>query len=87
MHIYISRSGTQEGPFTIVEVNALLKDVSLTVSDYAWYEGLNDWVMVQDMADVLMPEPEMLSNQQTDPENMSILIDDISITNQSKKTS
>lgn len=56
MDIYISRSGSQEGPFKIGAVNSMIADKSLKTYDYAWYEGLTDWIMVKDVPAVKLPQ-------------------------------
>ena len=56
MDIYISRDGSQEGPFEIMAINSMIADKSLKTYDYAWYEGLAGWIMVKDVPGLLLPQ-------------------------------
>jgi hypothetical protein len=49
MQIYISKSGSQEGPFSLETVNDFLKNDVFSIDDFAWYEGLNDWIPVKEI--------------------------------------
>jgi hypothetical protein len=44
MQIYISRDGEQNGPYSIEDVNAYLKDGTLLPTDLACQEGPDEWV-------------------------------------------
>jgi len=44
MQIYISRDGEQNGPYSIEDVNAYLKDGTLLPTDLACQEGMDEWV-------------------------------------------
>ena len=56
MDIYISRDGSQEGPFEITAISSMIADMSLRTYDYAWYEGLAEWIMVKDMPSLELPQ-------------------------------
>jgi len=56
MDIYISRNGSQEGPFDIMEINAMIADKFLKSYDYAWYEGLAEWILVKDVPGLELPQ-------------------------------
>jgi len=44
MNIYVSKDGQQHGPFTFEEISHGLRDGYFSVSDYAWREGMADWI-------------------------------------------
>ena len=43
MQIYISRDGETKGPYSIEDVNAYLKDGTLSPTDLACQEGMDEW--------------------------------------------
>lgn len=42
--IFIYRDGQDQGPYTLEQVQACLIIGTLTATDFAWYEGMPDWV-------------------------------------------
>jgi len=44
MNIYITQGGKQLGPYTVDQVKAMLGTGAATLTDFAWYEGLPNWV-------------------------------------------
>ena len=44
MHLYISRNGEQNGPYTLEEVQGYLVKGVLMPDDLAWHEGLEGWI-------------------------------------------
>jgi uncharacterized membrane protein YhaH (DUF805 family) len=56
MDIYLSRSGSQEGPFSLEGVNELLRNGIYSLEDYAWHEGLENWTILRDIAGVQLPK-------------------------------
>jgi len=46
VQVTISRDGQQMGPYTVDQINDCLAQGSLLPTDYAWHEGLPDWVPV-----------------------------------------
>ena len=52
MQIYISRDGEQNGPYSIEDVNAYLKDGTLLPTDLACQEGMDEWVQISQIPDV-----------------------------------
>jgi len=70
MEIYISRNGSQEGPFTLEGVNELLKNGIFNADDFAWFDGLSDWIAVKDVPNIELPKdslptplPEILATE------------------------
>ncbi len=43
---FVSHDGQQQGPFTVVEINAKIKSHELNVSDYVYDEIAADWFMI-----------------------------------------
>ena len=41
--IYIDRDGVEMGPFSHTEVNQYLDEGRLTIEDYGWIDGMEDW--------------------------------------------
>ena len=52
MQVTISRDGQQMGPYTVDQINDYLSQGSLLPADYAWHEGLPDWVPVTQISGV-----------------------------------
>jgi len=44
MAIYITKNGQQLGPYSMAEVQNLLRSGTLDITELAWQEGLPDWV-------------------------------------------
>lgn len=49
MEIYISKAGSQEGPFTLEQVKGYLASGTYNDDDFAWYDGLSDWISIKDI--------------------------------------
>lgn len=56
MQIYISRDGEQNGPYSIEDVNAYLKDGTLLPTDLACQEGMDEWVPLDEIPGVIVAE-------------------------------
>jgi len=52
VQVTISRDGQQMGPYTVDQINDYLAQGSLLPTDYAWHEGLPDWVPVTQISGV-----------------------------------
>ena len=65
MLIHIQRDGHQFGPYTLEDLNQYLVDGSLLPSDLAWYEGVSDWIPMNQVPGVVMPLPRTLLFQET----------------------
>jgi hypothetical protein len=46
MEISVNKDGEDLGPFSLEDLQAQLADGSLSLEDYAWFEGCEDWVYV-----------------------------------------
>ena len=46
MQVTISRNDQQFGPYTVDEINLYLEEGSLLPTDYAWYDGLTEWIIL-----------------------------------------
>ena len=44
MNIFVNKDGQQHGPFTAEQVRHELKIGAFSATDYAWHEGLTDWI-------------------------------------------
>jgi GYF domain 2 len=44
MNIFVNKNGHQQGPFTAEQVQHELKIGAFSATDYAWHEGLPDWI-------------------------------------------
>lgn len=43
--------GLQQGPYSINEVNSMLRDGRVSLEDYVWRTGLSGWVHIKDRAE------------------------------------
>ena len=44
--IYLTRDGLQYGPYSPEELRAGIKAGTMSGNDYAWYEGIEEWVPI-----------------------------------------
>jgi len=44
MNIYLTQNGQQLGPYTLEQLQEMVKGGAVTLADFAWYEGLPNWV-------------------------------------------
>ena len=49
MEISVNKDGEDLGPFTLEDLQSQLAEGSLTLEDYAWFEGCEDWVYIADV--------------------------------------
>jgi ribosomal protein L37AE/L43A len=56
MDIYIIHNGNHEGPYSVNAITELLKHGILSNDDYAWYQGLEDWIFVKDLQKQNIPQ-------------------------------
>lgn len=52
MQVTLNRDGQQMGPYTVEQINEYLAEGTLLPTDYAWHEGLPDWVPVTEISGV-----------------------------------
>ncbi len=43
--------GVQQGPYSIVQVNGMLRAGAVSLEDYVWRSGLSGWVHIKDRAE------------------------------------
>lgn len=44
MQIYLARNNEQAGPYTLEQVNAMLSNKQIVLTDLAWHEGMTNWL-------------------------------------------
>jgi uncharacterized RDD family membrane protein YckC len=44
MQIYLARNNQQAGPYTLEQVNAMLANTQIVLTDLAWHEGMETWL-------------------------------------------
>ena len=44
MQIYLARNNEQAGPYTLEQVNAMLSNKQIVLTDLAWHEGMVNWL-------------------------------------------
>ena len=44
MQIYLARNNEQAGPYTLEQVNAMLSNQQIILTDLAWHEGMTNWL-------------------------------------------
>jgi hypothetical protein len=49
--------GEQKGPFSVADIHTMIRDGSLNSSDLVWTEGLEDWVPISSIPDLVTSEP------------------------------
>jgi len=57
MEIHLTINGEQRGPYTNDEVRYMLQQGEIQLSDYAWKEGLTDWITLADLLGQRQPPP------------------------------
>jgi hypothetical protein len=57
MNLYISKNGIRLGPYAIEEARKLKAAGQLQDDDWAWYEGLADWIPLQQVPGFGLPPP------------------------------
>ena len=61
MEIHLTINGEQRGPYTIDEVRNMLQQGEIRSSDYAWKDGLSDWIPLADLLGQKQPPPRTTS--------------------------
>ena len=49
MQIHVNRNGQQFGPYTFEELASFLQQGSISRDDWAWHEGLANWVQISQL--------------------------------------
>ena len=43
----------QKGPYTVSQLNQMLREGSVTVESYVWRSGMSEWKMIKDCPDII----------------------------------
>ena len=57
LQIYIFKDGQQQGPYSIDELNDLLKSNAIIGADFCWYEGCESWIPLSSFPGFISQEP------------------------------
>jgi hypothetical protein len=55
MTLFVTKNGKQLGPYSLEQVQNLVADGTLVASDWAWYEGLTEWVPISQIPGFVLP--------------------------------
>jgi len=55
MTLYITKNGQRLGPYSLDEAQRLVAAGTVQANDWAWYEGLTDWIPLQQVPGFLSP--------------------------------
>ena len=69
MQVTISRNNQQFGPYTVDEINLYLKEGSLLPTDYAWHDGLTEWIILTNIEGVTS-QTELVAAHTHPPSNI-----------------
>lgn len=72
MEVFISRDGESLGPYTLEEVRHLAKDAELKDGDFAWREGMVEWLAVSDFLKLAEKSPEVEEDNVPMPKPISV---------------
>jgi|GEM_PF-12483 len=64
MQIYIYRDNQQLGPYSIEEIKAYLTDGKVQAEDFAWHEGLTEWIPLSQVPGITTNPPPLPAAQQ-----------------------
>lgn len=59
MQIYLARNNQQAGPYTLEQLNQMLADQQVLLTDLAWHQGMTEWKALGELTQgksVYMPE-------------------------------
>jgi hypothetical protein len=59
MNIFIFKDGQRQGPFSLEETRRMRAEGRLQNADYAWYEGIADWIPLASVPGIALPSPGM----------------------------
>jgi GYF domain 2 len=57
MTLYLTKNGTQAGPYTFEQVQEFIRDGHVRDTDLAWSEGMPAWVPLRDIPGFVVPKP------------------------------
>ena len=58
MTLYISKNGQRLGPYTLAETQRLVANGTFHAADWAWYEGITDWIPLQQVPGIVLPSAQ-----------------------------
>lgn len=75
MQIYLARNNVQAGPYSLEQVNAMLADGQVEMSDLMWHAGMQNWQSVGEMTHnnryynppIVQPTPPAQVNLEKNP--------------------
>lgn len=71
MQIYLARNNQQAGPYTVEQVNQMLSNQQVLLTDLAWYQGMAEWKALGELTHgqlFFQPEPQSTSYQAPEPQ-------------------
>jgi uncharacterized RDD family membrane protein YckC len=57
MQIHVAKSGQQSGPYTVEQVQNMVRSGLLSAADLGWHEGLAEWAPLHTIAGLGVPPP------------------------------
>jgi len=57
IYIFVARENKQFGPYTVAQIRSMLQSQKITQSDFAWHEGLENWVAISSLRDFVKKTP------------------------------
>ena len=72
MQIHINKNDQKYGPYSVEELRAYLTQGSLSVEDFAWYEGLPDWVQIHQIQGLAPPVNDPVQSGAVETQQASV---------------
>ena len=57
MQIYVRKGEKQLGPYSLEQIHQYLAQGGLQLTDPAWYEGLDQWIVLSEVPGVVVAQP------------------------------
>ena len=55
MQIHVAKSGQQSGPYTLEQVQNMVRSGLLSAADLGWHEGMAEWAPLHTIAGLGVP--------------------------------
>lgn len=71
MQIYLARNNQQAGPYTVEQVNQMLSNQQVLLTDLAWYQGMAEWKALGELTHgqlFFQPEQQGTSDHIAEPQ-------------------
>ncbi|MDV2441429.1 RDD family protein [Acinetobacter gerneri] len=69
MQIYLARNNQQAGPYSLDDVNEMLANQQVLLTDLAWHEGMSEWKALGELTQgKLVYQPQATPSVQTTPQ-------------------